>query len=196
MNKVTWIASVFFGILFVFILIGLLMGHIEQPQYRVLSQDGPIEVRDYPTMIVAQVHVHGTRQVALREGFQLLAGYISGSNRLKQKIKMTAPVMQQKIDQGWRVQFMMPSSYTLNTLPLPENSRVQLQMKPPQKQISLRFSGRALSGQLNKQGALLTQYTQQHAIKTLGHLIYAFYNPPWTLPFLRRNEVSFLLNLS
>jgi effector-binding domain-containing protein len=108
-----------------------------------------------------------------------------------EKIAMTAPVIQQATDHSghWKVSFVMPAGYTLETLPLPNNSQVEALSIPAKRYAVIRFSG--LTGEENLQKHLeeLVKYARKINLHTLGEPIFAFYNPPWTLPFLRRNEI-------
>ena len=116
------------------------MSKVEQPKYQVVESSGNIEIRDYAPMIVAEVDMPGERRDAIGKGFRIIADYIFGNNTAAQKVPMTAPVTQQDSEkiamtapvtqQGdgstWRVRFIMPSSYTMDTLPKPHNPAVKL----------------------------------------------------------------------
>ena len=170
---------------------GTIVSNVERPKYQTVIAEKNIEIRDYAPMIVAEVEVPGDRDVAIKEGFRLIADYIFGNNSSAQKVAMTSPVTQQageKIamtapvtqqgDQGsWRVRFMMPASHTLETLPKPSNAAVTLKEIPAGKE-SLAHHTEELS-----------QFISAKGLKAASTPTYAFYNPPWTLPFLRRNEV-------
>lgn len=179
------------------------MAETEQPKYTVLAQEGDFELRSYAPMIVAEVSVGGTRDEAVNAGFRILAGYIFGGNEPKAKIAMTAPVTQQKGESiamtvpvtqqakggDWLVRFTMPASFTMATLPKPTDERIRLVAVPGRKVAALRFSGfrtdEALAAQADRLGAVLAA----RGLKPAGPPTYAYYDPPWTLPFLRRNEV-------
>ena len=184
-------------------LAGPVMSNVEQPPYRVMEQQGDIELRDYPPMIVAETEVTGARQAAINAGFRTIADYIFGDNQSAQKVAMTAPVLQQageKIamtapvtQQGdgnrWRVRFIMPASYTLATLPRPKNPAVVLRELPGRRYAVIRFSGLAGEDSLRRHTETLRAFLAGRRIGAVGEPSYAFYNPPWTLPFMRRNEV-------
>ncbi len=184
-------------------LAGPVMSQVEQPPYRVIEQQGDIELRDYPSMIVAETEVAGSRQAAINAGFRTIADYIFGNNTSAQKVAMTAPVLQQageKIamtapvtQQGagdsWRVRFIMPASYTLASLPRPKNPAVVLRELPGQRYAVIRFSGLAGEDSLRRRTESLRAFLASRQIGAVGQPSYAFYNPPWTLPFMRRNEV-------
>jgi len=196
--------------LFLTLLIGseTAMSSTEIPAYKVIVKSKSIEVREYAPLIQAEVTVAGERKAAINAGFRLLADYIFGNNEPKKSIAMTAPVTQQKgaqiamtapvtqIKEGdvWRVQFTMPSSYSLETLPKPNNTEVKIISKPACRTVSITFSGFWSNRNMKKNSAELEHYIKTHEIKTEGEATYSFYNPPWTLPFFRRNEISYKIN--
>ncbi len=183
---------------------GPVMSNVEQPKYRVVETRGAIEVREYPALIAAEVEVGGERDAAINAGFRALADYIFGNNEAarqvatnvpataqpaSEKIAMTAPVTQQASGGGWVVRFIMPAQYTLQTLPRPRNVAVKLRELPAQRLAVIRFSGRATAEALQRETAELQAFVEERHWHALAAPTYAFYNPPWTLPFLRRNEV-------
>lgn len=187
---------------------GPIMSRVEQPEYQVTSSSDLIEVRAYGPTIVAEAEVKGERKAAINEGFRLIAAYIFGSNNTKSKIEMTAPVqqqLQQKIamtapvtqqadGDSWAVRFVMPKSWTMETLPTPNDPRVKLVPVPAKRMVAIRFSGTANDNLIEAKTAELRRYATEQKLVTIGDPVLAFYNPPWTLPFLRRNEV--MLELS
>lgn len=186
-------------VLFIY-LIGyyLAMRHIKEPSYKCLNKDGSIELRQYQPMIVAEVDESGDRDNAVRNGFQALAGYIFGNNKNSDnasvKIQMTAPVLQQSHGlQKWQVRFVMPKHYTLSTLPKPSNPNIRISQLPSKRYIVIKFSGAITSENINRHLVWLREYIAAHQLNVVGQPIYAFYNPPWTLPIMRRNEVMFEL---
>lgn len=184
-------------------LYGPIVSRVEQPKYQVVKKDGNIEIRDYPSMIVAKVDVTGQRDPALREGFREIANYIFGNNlssrkvamtapvtqQASEKIAMTAPVSQQGNGKNWQVRFIMPAKYTMQTLPRPNNPSVKLEEIAAERFAVIRFSGLAGRASLDGHTKELEAYLRTNNLKALGVPTYAFYNPPWTLPFLRRNEI-------
>ena len=182
---------------------GPIMSRVEQPEYQVTSSEGSIEIRKYGAMIAAEVEVKGERKTAINEGFRLIAAYIFGANgpnakiamtapvqqQGKQSIAMTAPVTQQAGDGVWTVRFIMPKSWTLETLPAPTDQRVKLTPVPARRVIAVRFSGSADDGLVATRTAELRSYAAEHQLSVTGEPLLAFYNPPWTLPFFRRNEI-------
>jgi hypothetical protein len=179
------------------------LSSVEQPKYRVVEKDGNIEFRDYAPMIVAETEVSGEQYKALGVGFRAIAGYIFGGNSSSQKVAMTAPVTQQRSEkiamtapvtqqeEGGieRVRFVMPAGYTLETLPKPTNPAVTLKEIGSKRFVVIRFSGFAGEGNLARRTAELNAFVSAKHLRVLSAPTYAFYDPPWTLPFLRRNEV-------
>lgn len=197
-----WIALVGVVVLAV-VLWGLVVSKVEQPKYVVVEREQGIEIRDYPAMIVAEANVTGARDKAIGEGFRIIAEYIFGNNLSSKKVAMTAPVTQQASEkiamtapvtqQGggdfWQVRFIMPANYTMETLPKPKNPAVQLKEVTSRRFAVIRFSGLAGEESLKRQTDLLTKFVSARKLTAVSAPTYAFYNPPWTLPFLRRNEV-------
>ncbi len=182
---------------------GTIMSRVEQPSYTVVDSWDDIELRDYPELIVAEVEVPGERKQAISAGFRLIADYIFGNNAPRQKIAMTAPVTQQPGEKiamtapvsqqasgsVWRVRFIMPSGYTLETLPTPNNPDVKLVRVPAERVAAIRFSGLAGDDSISRHRKLLLERIARQGLTVHGEPTLAFYNPPWTLPFLRRNEI-------
>lgn len=166
------------------------MSRVEQGKYTVIQNNGSIEIRVYDPMIVAEVDVQDERKAAIYQGFRMIADYIFGNNLASHKIAMTAPVTQQASgDHHWKVQFIMPYTYSLDTLPKPKNPAVQLKQIQAKRFAVIRFSGIANQKRLEKEGKKLREWISQHHLSEFGNPIYAFFNPPWTLPFFRRNEI-------
>jgi hypothetical protein len=182
---------------------GTIMSRVEQPSYTVVDSWGDIELRDYPELIAAEVEVPGERKQAISAGFRMIADYIFGNNAPRQKIAMTAPVTQQAGEKiamtapvsqqasgsVWRVRFIMPSGYTLETLPTPNNPDVKLVRVPAERVAAIRFSGLAKDDSISRHRKLLLERIARQGLTIHGEPTLAFYNPPWTLPFLRRNEI-------
>jgi hypothetical protein len=189
---------------------------VEEPAYRVSLQAGAFAVRDYAPVIVAEVSVKGDQDAAANAGFRLLAGYIFGGNvppRRRddtapqsqpataaapggggRKIAMTAPVTQIERSGSWTVRFFMPRGSTLATLPAPVDPRVMLRALPAMRYAVVRFSGLAFAKDVARETAALEAFMAQHRLRAAGAPVLARYNPPWTLWFLRRNEVMIPLD--
>jgi hypothetical protein len=182
---------------------GPIMSRVEQPDYKVTSSAGTIEIREYGALVAAEAEVRSERKAAIQEGFRLIAAYIFGANKPKAKIAMTAPVQQQgkqtiamtapvtqQAGEGaWTVRFIMPKSWTIETLPAPTDERVKLVPVPAKRMVVIRFSGTANDALIAAKTSELRKYAAEHKLAVTGEPLLAFYNPPWTLPFFRRNEV-------
>ncbi len=183
---------------------------IEEPKFALVLKDGAFELRDYAATVVAEVMVTGDQQQAGRKGFRLLAGYIFGANRKKERIAMTAPVTKSALWQrdgpgekiamtapvtlvagmgDWLVRFTMPRHYTLADMPEPNDKAVAIRVLPGARLAVLRFSGLARAAQVADQTARLRSTLRVRGLVPVGPASIARYNPPWTLWFLRRNEV-------
>jgi len=182
---------------------GPIVSNVEQAKYEVVKSHSNIEVRDYAPMIVAEVEVSGQRKEAINQGFRMIADYIFGNNKSNAKVAMTAPVVQEQSEKiamtapvsqqadgdNWKVHFVMPSEYTMETLPKPNNPLVKLKEVGSKRIVAIRFSGIAGEDNLNKKTEELKKFINDRGLKIQSVPTYAFFNPPWTLPFLRRNEV-------
>jgi hypothetical protein len=201
--KLYWILATTVGFITVAaIAAGPIMSRVEQPEYKVTTSGGSIEIRSYGPMIAAEADVQGERKAAIQEGFRLIAAYIFGANtpnakiamtapvqQQSQKIAMTAPVTQQAGGDTWTVRFIMPHNWTIATLPAPNDIRVKLKPLPAKRMVAIRFSGLANDTLIETKTDELRKYALELNLKTIGEPVLAFYNPPWTLPFFRRNEV-------
>lgn len=177
----------------------------EEPAFTASLAQGDFEVRNYPAMVAAEVSVTGDRKAAASTGFRLLAGYIFGGNTARQKIAMTAPVLQapaggQKIamtapvlqsggNGQWLIRFIMPRGSTLENLPRPNNPKVRLQAIAPARMAVVRFSGLARQDNIAAKTAALSAFITAQHLHATGPVSLAQYDPPWKLWFLRRNEL-------
>ena len=177
----------------------------EEPAFKVALKSGAFEVREYPPLIAAEVLVGGDRREAVSAGFRLLAGYIFGGNTRRQSIAMTAPVVQAPAkgesiamtapvvqtgaNGAWTVRFIMPRGYTLDTLPTPNDQRVHLIPLPAARVAVVRFSGLAPEAEILQKTTELRAFLAAQQLAAIGPPSLARYNPPWTLWFLRRNEI-------
>jgi hypothetical protein len=196
------------GVFAVLLSFGEIAMATEEPAFTASLKEGAFEVRNYPALVAAQVTVSGTHDQASNTGFRQLAGYIFGGNTRKQSIAMTAPVVQapaegEKIamtapviqsgvagqEGTWTVRFIMPSGYTLDTLPTPNDPKVQLLALTPARFAAVTFSGLARDADVATRTAELNAYIKTHALQPIGPPALARYNPPWTPWFMRRNEV-------
>ena len=181
---------------------------IEEPKYTLIEKSGTFELRAYSPKIVAETFVSGSMDKASSAGFKLIADYIFGNNTSRnggnqeismtapvtmepksEKISMTAPVSMEQTAGQWRVHFVMPSEYTLDTLPKPNNPAVVLREVPASQYAVIVFSGFADEDKTASKTADLMAWLDSKGISAIGKPELARYNPPWTLPFFRRNEV-------
>ena len=187
---------------------------VESPKYEVLKSEDVFELRQYPPVIVAETVVQGDFERAGSIGFRRLADYIFGANVPQQKIAMTAPVGQadtgEKIamtapvgeapltaqrDTGaqapgaYVISFTMPSHYSLASLPKPKDPSVRLKERPATKIAAVKFSGLWSEAQYTKKLTELEQWLQSNGLKAQSAPNFARYDPPWTLWFMRRNEI-------
>lgn len=165
------------------------VSNVEEAKYEVIKSQGNLQIRDYAPMIIAETEVTGERKEAIRQGFRIIANYIFGNNTSKHKVAMTAPVIQEKTENNWKIRFVMPAGYTLNTLPKPNNKAVHLKQIDRKRFATIMFSGTADEEGLKKYNDELIAFIKDNNLKSLSQANFAFYNPPWTPPFLRRNEV-------
>lgn len=174
------------------------MSQSKEPNYKLVALQDSIEIRDYPAMILAEVSVKGERKEAIQAGFKLLASYIFGNNTSSkknqtdnesEKIAMTKPVFQQRYQDQWKIRFVMPSEYDLETLPKPLSSSIHLIAYPPKRFAVIRFSGIVQDNSIQKHADKLNAYLAKENQTPIGEMLLAFYNPPWTPSFLRRNEI-------
>ena len=179
----------------------------EEPEFKLISEEGEFQIKEYDPKIIAQVEVEGDFDEASSMGFKLLADYIFGNNLLEgesQKISMTtpvemspmaenllitSPVMDDQVNDKWLINFVMPQEYSLDTLPKPNNPQVKIIEVPKEKYAVIVFSGLVRESSYAEKADLLSDYLNENSFKQQGAIKIARYNPPWTLPFFRRNEL-------
>lgn len=179
----------------------------EGPAYSVVKKDGAVEIRDYQGYITAQVNVSSDYNGAMYSGFMKLFNYISGRNTNRSKISMTSPVTQQKNpgsekipmtapvtsekvkNNEYVVSFIMPTEYTLDTLPIPEDKNITFKQIEPHRAAVLSFSGRMDEALANKKMAELSEWLDKNNMRPKSNFIMAQYNPPWIPGFMRKNEI-------
>lgn len=218
-NRVQTSVSRFKIVLLLILVNNLLLPSIamatETPKYKVISQDGDFEIRQYAPRIIAEVSVTGDLDAASGEGFRTLAGFIFGDNRAvseqpmisstgeSSKIAMTAPVTIEPVkpeqsftmSREWRVEFTMPSQYTLTTLPKPNNPSIRIKEVPIKTYAVVRYSGMNTERRINDETRRLFQWIESQGASISGEPELARYNPPWTLPMFRRNEILAPVNI-
>ena len=190
-------------------ILGFFSSRVEQADYNVLEIKDGYEIREYPAHIVAQTTVKGSNGKSMGRGFRIVAGYIFGGNTKKESIAMTVPVVTQiddvkKISESIAmtapvvatvegdsqiISFGMPRSYTLETLPTPNDPRVKIVMIPTKKYAVLQFSGYRSDARVKNMQEKLVSALVRDGVATKGNTAYAGYNAPWTPPWMNRNEV-------
>lgn len=194
---VLWSISGFFG------------SRVEQADYTVIEIKDGYEIREYPAHIVAQTTVKGSYGESMNNGFRIVAGYIFGGNTKKESIAMTVPVIAQKVGgektseniamtapvvattdgDSQIISFGMPRSYTLETLPTPNDPRVKIVMIPTKKYAVLQFSWYRSDARVKGMQEKLASALARDGVATKGSTAYAGYSAPWTPPWMYRNEV-------
>ncbi|ANS26290.1 SOUL heme-binding protein [Rhodococcus opacus] len=170
-------------------LVGIRSG-TEEPRYDVQEKIRGLEIRRYGPRVAAETTVPGDEESARNAGFRRLAGYIFGANVSKSKIAMTSPVSQVGgPGDSWVVRFYMPSKWTMEALPIPKDQNVELVEVPGETVAALRFTGDRGPGAVAARAAELLRALDDTAWVPNGEPVAWFYDPPWTIPFLRRNEV-------
>lgn len=165
------------------------MAFIEQPSYEVLEKDGDIEVRRYEGFNVAEI-----RKKAMSDmdgGFNDLFRYISGENSEGLKISMTAPVFTEVGEEALSTAFVMPARFDLDALPLPSDNRIEIRRMGGGLYGVIRFSGFWSEEKFLKMSSRLRLWIEANGYVLNSEALIARYNPPFTPPFLRRNEVLF-----
>jgi hypothetical protein len=164
---------------------------VEQARYEVLRKIGKVEIRRYPRLVVAKVDGYGDG------GFNILFSFITGNNRQKSNVAMTAPVVSEQIamtapvlSETGSIAFVMPEGVTLATAPEPLDDRVKIVEIPERDVAALRFSGRWSNSIFKKKSKEMLEELEKDGIKTFGQVFSMRYNGPFTPWFLRRNEVA------
>lgn len=183
---------------------------IEEPKYTVIEKNDTFEIREYTSYVVAQTEVTGKFDEMGSKAFRILFKYISGENQQSNTIEMTAPILEEKTQQeGQKIQmtspvlqeidmensqstiysFVMPQKFTLATLPIPLDKRITLK-EVSAKTVAVRvFSGSWEEENFKQNETVLLDALYKANIKTVGKPNYARYNSPFSLWFMRRNEI-------
>ena len=198
--------------LFFFILFPNSLMATDEPEFRLILKEDKFEIREYIPKIIAQIEVFGDFDDASSKGFKILADYIFGNNTINdgnsriemtapvemepisQKINMAKPLLTQGRDNDWIISFIMPNEFTLETLPKPNNKSIKILSLPKEKYAVIVFSGLVRESSYLEKEKLLNQFIKEKKLKTSGEIKIARYNPPWTLPFFRRNELMIKIN--
>jgi hypothetical protein len=176
----------------------------EKLAYRVIEEDGAFELRQIEPHVVAETFVEGDFEDVGSEGFRRLVKYIGGANRTRteismtapvvqeqvsEKIAMTAPVGQEKVGDRYRITFLMPSEYTLESLPQPTDARIQLRAEPARRVAAICYSGSWSRSRYDDHERKLRAWLQRREFEPVGEPVWARYDPPFMPWFLRRNEI-------
>ena len=180
----------------------------EEPHFIRQPLTGTVEIRQYGPRIAAETAVAEDEDRARSIGFRRLARYIFGANHRDETISMTAPVSQQPNRDGdeiamtapvaqslngngqWTIRFFMPSKWSIETLPKPDDDNVRLVTVPAEPVAVLRFTGDRSPKAVASRAEELVRTLQDNDIVPVGQSTAWFYDPPWTLPFRRRNEIA------
>ncbi|WP_082696507.1 heme-binding protein [Mycobacterium sp. IS-1590] len=187
----------------VFSMVGIRVG-TEEPHYLATQLSPRVEIRRYGPRIAAETTVSADEDRARNIGFRRLAGYIFGGNhrdetiamtapvsqQSREKIAMTAPVAQARDGENSTIRFYMPSKWTMDTLPTPDDEKVRLVEVPGETVAVLRFTGDRSPRAVAERTRDLSETLRANGIEAVGPPQSWFYDPPWTLPFRRRNEIA------
>ena len=196
---------VFISIVIIWSTWGYFSSRVESTEYSVLELKKNYEIRLYPAHIVAQTVVTGSYRESLNQGFRIIAGYIFGGNTKKESMPMTSPVVEKSSTsesiamtspvmatiegESHTIAFGMPRSYTLETLPTPNDKRIQIVTVPEKKMAVIRFSWIRTNSSVQSKKKELLDLLKQDNVTIVGEVQYAGYNAPWTPPWMTRNEV-------
>jgi DNA gyrase inhibitor GyrI len=176
----------------------------DEPSYQVLNDYGHIQIRQYPALVIAQTEVNADYKNSSGQGFQRLAGYIFGNNKKQQKLAMTAPVIQeqhaetmamtapviqQKSGGIWLMAFVLPTGYSVASAPIPLDPTVLIKEIPSKKIAVIQYSGSLSEQGIEEKSEELKNWLSKQGYKAISTPRSAAYDPPWTLAFLRRNEI-------
>jgi hypothetical protein len=185
---------------------------VDEPEFNLISKEDNFEIRQYAPKILAQVSVAGNFDEASSEGFKALADFIFGNNTSiegdtridmtapveivpkSNKTEMTAPAITEGKNNEWIVSFVMPKKYSLSTLPKPNNKNINIISLPTEKYAVIVFSGLIKESNYDEQVKLLNNFITSKNLTPWGAVKIARYNPPWTPPFFRRNELMIKIN--
>jgi len=178
-------------------------GNIESPNYAVLLKNKHFELRRYDPFIVAEVSVEGDYRSSVSQGFRILAGYIFGGNSTREsmtmtapvtesfseKITMTAPVTETSDGSSRLITFTMPKKYTLETLPLPDNTAIKLRQLPTRNIVATTFTWYASPKRVQAKKESLSKLVKEAGFKVIGEPTYAGFKAPFTFPLLMKHEI-------
>tara|TARA_B100000686_G_scaffold111291_1_gene118620 strand:+ start:76682 stop:77278 length:597 start_codon:yes stop_codon:yes gene_type:complete len=193
MNKM---AIIFFLLVFVLIGINMIRGFsntkLETPEYQLLEESGPFQIRKYKPIIIARTLVESNYKEATYTGFRRIANYIFGGNSKNMEIAMTAPVISNSpinANDYYEIFFVMPKSHNINILPYPNNSNVQVMERNLGKVAVVSFGGWATKSKVERYHKKLNKWVEKEDYILKGNFMVAQYNSPWALPPFRHNEI-------
>lgn len=193
MNKFMWLALCVIAVFALFMFYSFRFKNIETPKFTLLKKINNVEIRQYPTLILAQTKLKSGRYDGNEDnGFRTVAGYIFGGNQKQEKIAMTAPVIMNMSDSSASMSFVMPSQYQMEDLPTPNSEQVQLQTQAPMILGVISFGGYASQAKIQKYAEELKGVLESNNMKIKGSLLFMGYNAPWDVTG-RRNEVAYEL---
>jgi hypothetical protein len=180
---------------------------VEEPKFETVLKEEAFEIRRYPPLVVATTLVPGDMDAASNRGFRTIADYIFGNNAAtpagaSTKIAMTAPVIVAPVvpaasattsdmaAEQWQVQFVMPGHYRLDTLPRPNNEAVTLRELPARTTAVLSYAWLNSETKVQQKIDELRAWMKSRQLEAMGPPRLARYDPPWTLPMWRRNEIQ------
>jgi hypothetical protein len=180
----------------------------EEASYIIVDQQEEFELRQYAGLVIVETTVKKGFKEAGKEAFGKLFGYISGENKSRQEIAMTAPVLVNQasadtgksidmtsqvivdeINDGWRYAFVLPNSFTMANAPIPVNPKIRLVQVQPKLVAVLSYSGLLNEDNFRDNSVRLSNWISKNQLESLSLPRVAGYDPPWTIPFLRRNEI-------
>ncbi len=177
----------------------------ESPKYDVIHEDGELAIRRYPAFLRARTLTAGDYTASSEANYKRLASYISGhnsgnvrlyppdslaqSNLRGESIAMTTPVLQAPVEDGWTMAFILPRKYTFSTAPKPLDATIELEQVPPQTMAILRYSGNVDEDRIQRKFRELRGWVQSIGWRSISEPLAAQYDPPFTISFLKRNEV-------
>lgn len=159
----------------------------ETPEYATVRKDGKVEIRDYPELVVATAPMKDN----MDNSFMTLFRFISGANESKEKISMTAPVLIRSEKEVRTMSFIVPKGTAEKGVPKPTGESVTISKIKAARFVALRFSGKRNPENEAKALGTLQNWMREQKMAAKGGAVFAYYDPPWTPTFMRRNEVMF-----
>ncbi|APC97871.1 SOUL family heme-binding protein [Francisella frigiditurris] len=182
------------------------ISNVPEPNYKSLKTDNNFSIREYKPIIEAQVQINNNDyKSAVNKGFKELFKYITGENISNEKIKMTKPVVikqnSQKIamtapvlvkegKESWIISFILPESFNIDDAPKPTNNSIKLVEVPQEKVAVINFNGSFNEEAIKENTSKLKNWINHNNLVQIGEPRAAGYNPPWTIPYFRKNEIQ------